>query len=80
MYTFLGVERVKPLKCFQCIYGKIGKTEQGQRECENLKSSDTHSPLLKECSPFLSSSCEYTKSVGEIIVSCINPIVSNKNF
>lgn len=80
MYTFLGVERGKPLKCFQCSYGKEGEYDRGQRECENLKSSDTHSSLLMECNPLLSSSCTYIKAVGEIIVSCINLIVSNKNF
>lgn len=79
MYTFLGVERGKPIKCFQCSYKKAGEEEEGQRECENLKFSDTHSPLLKEC-PFDIPSCSYIKIVGEIIISCINLIVSNKNF
>lgn len=80
MYTFLGVERGKPLKCFQCDYIKAGEYNEGQRECENLKPSDTHSSLLMECNPLVSSSCYHIKSVGEIIISCINLIVSNKNF
>lgn len=74
------MERVKPLKCFQCYYAKGGGIETGESECENLKSSDTDSSLLKECNGYLSSSCAYTKTVGEIIISCINLIVSNNNF
>lgn len=60
----MGVDKGKPLKCFQSIYAAAG-LHLSVEACKELKQSDTESEYLKSC-PASTKSCSVTRASGTL--------------